>query len=250
MQNSLNYFKKALQIKRIVSFMIDDLVTSRYILLLSLVFALVALLAYMVLLRYVARWMIWSSLILCVIVFALAATFCFAAQIHLKNAVYNKNNTLNDLTEISITFNANKSDHDGIHVVSSVDFDRDKLSTIERFDTAMILLEDFAPMSKVWLILGIVCCCICVILMICICCLYERISLAASNRELLYFFSKKIINRLFFFWKGLIEEASKAICFALTIFIWPVITFILNITFIILGILVLAYYSTLVNTNI
>jgi hypothetical protein len=45
---------------------------------------------------------------------------------------------------------------------------------------------------------------------------------------------------------ALIEEASKAICYALTTLIWPIITFILNISFVILGILVIAYYSTLV----
>ena len=45
---------------------------------------------------------------------------------------------------------------------------------------------------------------------------------------------------------ALIEEASKAICYALTTLIWPIITFLLNISFVILGILVLVYYSTLV----
>ena len=45
---------------------------------------------------------------------------------------------------------------------------------------------------------------------------------------------------------ALIEEASIAICYALTTLIWPIITFILNISFVILGILVIAYYSTLV----
>lgn len=54
------------------------------------------------------------------------------------------------------------------------------------------------------------------------------------------------IKSYFVFLIALIEEASKAICYALTILIWPIITFILNISFVILGILVVAYYSTLV----
>lgn len=45
---------------------------------------------------------------------------------------------------------------------------------------------------------------------------------------------------------ALIQEASKAICYALTTLLWPIVTFILNLGFIILGILVLAHYSTLV----
>ncbi len=45
---------------------------------------------------------------------------------------------------------------------------------------------------------------------------------------------------------ALIEEASKAICHALTTLILPIVTFLLNIGFVILGILVIAHYSTLV----
>ena len=45
---------------------------------------------------------------------------------------------------------------------------------------------------------------------------------------------------------ALIEEASRAICHALTILIWPVITFLVNIAIVILAVLVMAYYSTLV----
>jgi hypothetical protein len=104
----------------------------------------------------------------------------------------------------------------------------------------MILLDDFAPMSIVWLILGIICCIICSILIICICCLWERILLAAGMKF------KFVIELFKIIFLALIEEASKAICYTLITLIWPIITFILNISFVILGILVLAYYSTLV----
>src|ERR1700727_2664062 len=110
MQTSLEYFKKALQIKRILSYMIEDLIQSRYILLLSLFFAMIILLIYMFLLRYIARWIIWISLILCIIVFTLAATFCFTARIRIKklsNNNNNNNNILSDLDEMNITFNPN-----------------------------------------------------------------------------------------------------------------------------------------------
>jgi hypothetical protein len=104
----------------------------------------------------------------------------------------------------------------------------------------MILLEGFISMNIVWLILGIVCCVICGILMICICCLWKRIALAAGMK---FKFIRQSFKVIFL---ALIEEASKAICYALTTLIWSIITFILNISFIILGILVLAHYSTLV----
>ncbi|CAF0825900.1 unnamed protein product [Rotaria sordida] len=59
----------------------------------------------------------------------------------------------------------------------------------------MILLDEFAPISIIWLLLRI-----------------ERIVLASA----------------------LIEEANKAISYALTTLIWPILTFILNICFIIM----------------
>ncbi|CAF1136138.1 unnamed protein product [Adineta steineri] len=213
MQNSLEYFKKALQIKRVLSYMFEDLIESRYVLLLSLLFAMIILLIYMFLLRYLAQWIIWLSLILCIIVFALAASFCFVARIRMEKYSTN-NNALFDLDEMNITLNINNFD------INNTDT---KISAVEKFDTAMNLLDEFVPMSVIWLIIGIICCVVCAILMICTCCLCERIRLAAA----------------------LIEEASKAICYALTILIWPIITFILNIGFVILGILVLAHYSTL-----
>ena len=48
---------------------------------------------------------------------------------------------------------------------------------------------------------------------------------------------------------ALIEEASKGLCHALSILILPIITFLLNIGFVLLGILALASYSTLVNDH-
>ena len=54
MRSSLEYLKKALQIKRLLSYMIEDLIQSRYILLLSLLFAMIILIIYMFLLRYLA----------------------------------------------------------------------------------------------------------------------------------------------------------------------------------------------------
>ncbi len=217
--------------------MIEDLIRSRYILLISLLFAMIILLIYMFLLRYLASWIIWLSLILCIIVFTLAASFCFLARNRIKNSWNNNNNTLSNLDEINITFNANVLDND---IITSTDLISKKSITFEKFDTTMVLLESFAPMSIVWLILGIICCVICSILMICICCLWKRIALAAGMKFKLIRQSFKVI------YLALIEEASKAICYALTTLIWPIITFILNISFIILGILVLAHYSTLV----
>ena len=151
--------------------MIEDLIQSRYILCLSLLFAMVILVIYMFLLRYLARWIIWISLLLCIIVFAFAASFCFTARIRLKR--FSNDNTSSDLGEMKITFNANVSHVD---IITHTD-----LSPSEQFDTAMNLLDDFAPMSIVWLVLGIICCVVCAILMICICCLCERISLAAGK---------------------------------------------------------------------
>jgi beta-lactamase regulating signal transducer with metallopeptidase domain len=179
MQSSLEYFKKALQIKRLLSYMIDDLIRSRYILLLSLLFAMIILLIYMFLLRYLARWMIWLSILLCILVFALAAMFCFVARNRMKK-YSNNNNLLLDLDEMNITFNANEFDNDQMNATST-NLITKKPSAVDKFDTAMILLDDFAPMSVIWLILGIVCCVICGILMICTCCLCERIMLAAGR---------------------------------------------------------------------
>jgi len=218
--------------------MIEDLIQSRYILLISLLFAMIILLIYMFLLRYLASWIIWLSLILCIIVFTLAASFCFLARNRIKNSLNNNNNnTLSNLDEINITFNANGWDND---IITSTDLINKKSIRFEKFDTTMVLLESFAPMSTVWLILGIICCVICSILMICICCLWKRIALAAGMKYKFIRQSFKVI------YLALIEEASKAICYALTTLIWPIITFILNISFVILGILVLAHYSTLV----
>jgi hypothetical protein len=158
--------------------MIEDLIQSRYILFLSLLFAMIILLIYMFLLRYLARWMIWISLLLCLIVFILAATFCFTAQIRIKKSL--TSHTLSDLDEMNVTFNLNELDNDQFGITTNLDLNKKK--SLEKFDTAMILLDSFAPMNIIWLILGIVCCVICGILMICICCLYERISLAAGMK--------------------------------------------------------------------
>jgi ABC-type multidrug transport system fused ATPase/permease subunit len=181
MQNSLEYFKKALQIKRLLSYMVEDFIRSRYVLLLSLLFAMITLLIYMFLLRYFARWIIWLSLILCIIVFALAASFCFTARSRIIKYSKNNNNTLPDLDEMNITFNANAFDTNQTEMITITDLTNKKISTLEKFDTAMFLLDEFAPMSIVWLILGITCCVICCIIMICTCCLCERLSLASGK---------------------------------------------------------------------
>jgi uncharacterized membrane protein len=180
MQTSLEYFKRALQIKRLLSYMIEDLIRSRYTLLLSLLFAMIILLIYMFLLRYLARWIIWLSIILCIIVFVLAAVFCFTARNRMKE-YSNNNNVLPDLNEMNITFNPNEFDNDQTGEVATQSLIDKNIPGVEKFDTAMILLDEFAPMSVVWLILGIVCCVICVIIMICTCCLCERILLAAGR---------------------------------------------------------------------
>lgn len=158
--------------------MIEDLIQSRYILILSLVFAIIILVIYMFLLRYIARWIIWLTLILCIIVFGVAASFCFLARNRIKNSMNNQ--TLSNLDEMNITFNIDQLDDDNIDIITSTNLNNKKIISLEKFDTAMILLEDFAPMNIVWLILGIICCIICAILIICICCLWERISLAAG----------------------------------------------------------------------
>ena len=176
MQNSLEYFKKVLQIKRLLSYMVEDLIQSRYVLLLSLLFAVIILLIYMFLLRYLARWMIWLSLLLCLIVFALAASFCFVARNRIKK-YSNQNHLLPDLDEMNIIFNTNGSNNNPTGIIT-----KNRTLTFDKVETAMILLDEFAPMSVIWLILGIACCVACVILLICICCLWERISLAAGKQ--------------------------------------------------------------------
>lgn len=170
MQTSLEYFKKLLQIKRLLSYMFEDLVHSRYILLLSMAFALAILLVYMLLLRYIARLVIWLSLILCIVVFALAAAFCFTARARVTKHARQRhaNSNLINLPEMNVVFDVNQST-----VVTS--------TAVDKFDTAMILLDEFAPMSVVWLVLGIACCTICAVLMICTCCLRDRIRLAAGR---------------------------------------------------------------------
>ena len=180
MQKSLEYFKKALQIKRLLSFMMDDLVRSRYVLLLSLLVAMVILVAYMLLLRYLARWMIWISLLSCIAVFALAAVFSFTARARLKT-YDSHNNTLPDLHEMNFTFNLNDSSREEINSTAHAAATNGKGSAIEKFDTAMILLDQFAPMSVVWLVLGIFCCIVCAVLITCLCCLCDRLSLAAGR---------------------------------------------------------------------
>ena len=174
---SLEYFKKAFQIKRLLSFMIDDFIRSRFILLLSLLFAMLILVVYMILLRYFARLIIWLSLFLCIAVFALAAVFSFTARARMKVSA-SENSTVPDLHEMNITFDANEFNQD----TSTVGSSHNKLTeSLEKFDTAMILLNEFAPMSVIWLVVGIVCCVICALLMVCTCCLCERIRLAAGN---------------------------------------------------------------------
>jgi Ca2+/Na+ antiporter len=246
MQTSLEYFKKVLQVKRLLSYMFEDLVRSRYILLLSLAVSLVILVIYMFLLRYLARWMIWLSLILCIVVFALAASFCFTARARMNKHPNNhsRNNTFLDLAEMNITFDVNQPNSDQSATTISTDGQNPRDSAVNKFDTAMILLDEFAPMSVVWLVLGIVCCTICGILMICTCCLGERIYLAAGkSRHFELAFDQMMFET------ALIEEASKAICHASTTLLWPVVTFVLNIGFMMLGILVLAHYSTLVTRS-
>ncbi|CAF2068804.1 unnamed protein product [Rotaria magnacalcarata] len=179
----------------------------------------------MILLRYFARWIIWLSLILCNIVFALAANFCFVARIRMQkyfNDSTDKDNNTNLLNtnEMNITYDINELDTNDIKLITrTISINKTQFS-LENFDTAMILLDQFAPVSIIWL-LGILCCVMCVILLTCTCCLYERIVLAAA----------------------LIEEACKAISYALTILILPMITFFLNICCVILGILGRAIYQ-------
>lgn len=188
MEDSLVYVKKALQIKQLLSYMLEDLIQSRSILLLSFLFALILLVIYMFLLRYLARWMIWISLLLCITVFALATTFCFTAWFRLEKPALKSSNPIStDLQEINITFDRDHLDDDQILNAIHIDGEDQLSSTVDKFGTAMILLEDFAPMRVIWLIFGILCCIICVVLMICVCCLCERISLAASRIISLHF---------------------------------------------------------------
>ena len=189
MEDSLTYLKKALQIKRLLSYILEDLIQSRSILLLSFLFALILLVIYMFLLRYLARWMIWISLLLCITVFALATTFCFNAWFRLEKPLKNDNPMSSDLQQINITFDTNDLDRDQSDSAIHIDEEDQTSSTLEKFDKAMVLLEDFAPMRVIWLTFGILCCIICVVLMICVCCLCERISLAASRTFLWIFFS-------------------------------------------------------------
>ena len=160
--------------------MLEDFIQSRFVLLLAFLFALIMLVIYMFLLRYIARWMIWISLILCITVFALATTFCFTAWFRLDRSLKYENELAMDLQEMNVTLHADETDPEQIDVTTEFDSENEKSSMVENFGTAMVLLENFAPMRVVWLTFGILCCIICVALIVCVCCLCERISLAAS----------------------------------------------------------------------
>lgn len=169
--------------------MIEDLIQSRYILLLSLVFSMILLIIYMILLRYFAQWIIWASLILCIIAFGLAASFCFVARARMQKYSqnnrnnYDNNTKLPDINEINITFNESVLDvNETNKITSTTILNRQKIK-LENYDKAMILLDEFAPISIIWLVLGIACCTICFILIICTCCLWERILLAAGRNN-------------------------------------------------------------------
>ena len=137
------------------------------------------LLIYMFLLRYLAQWVIWLSLILCIITFALASGFCFTARNRIQK--YLNTNQLPNLDEMNVTFNTNVSENNYASILTSTDLKNEKILTFEKFDAARTLLDEFAPMSLVWLILGIFCCIICGILLIWTCCLWARISLATGR---------------------------------------------------------------------
>ncbi|CAF1384886.1 unnamed protein product [Rotaria magnacalcarata] len=104
----------------------------------------------MILLRYFARWIIWLSLILCNIVFALAANFCFVARIRMQkyfNDSTDKDNNTNLLNtnEMNITYDINELDTNDIKLITrTISINKTQFS-LENFDTAMILLDQFAP---------------------------------------------------------------------------------------------------------
>ncbi|CAF4323212.1 unnamed protein product, partial [Rotaria magnacalcarata] len=91
----------------------------------------------------------------------------------------NNTNLLNT-NEMNITYDINELDTNDIKLITrTISINKTQVS-LENFDTAMILLDQFAPISIIWLLLGILCCVMCVILLTCTCCLYERIVLAAG----------------------------------------------------------------------
>ncbi|CAF3017602.1 unnamed protein product [Rotaria sp. Silwood2] len=97
---------------------------------------------------------------------------------------YLNNNRLLDLNEINITSNENELDNNPSSIIIRADLTNKKKLICEKFDITMLLLDEFAPINIIWLLLAIIC--------------------------------------------SLIEEASKAISYALTTLIWSIITFILN----------------------
>lgn len=154
--------------------MVEDLIRSRYILLLSFGFSMIILLVYMSLLRYLGRWIIWSSILMCVIVSVFAAGFCFMARMRIQK--YSNGNKLADFKEMNVTFDQNEFDQE----IISTDLTTQRTFTLEKLDTATILLDEFASMNFVWLTLGIICCILCSIFIVCTLCLWDRILLAAG----------------------------------------------------------------------
>lgn len=192
-QTSLKYFEKALQLKRILSFMIEDLIKSRFILILSLIVAIVLLIIYMVLLRYIARLIIWCSIVLCVVSLIVAAVFCFLARARVETMT-KSDDSINDIPEMNVTFNLDYT------LADSKIYDTENgtvLLNTNGFDTANILLNQFAPMSIIWLILGVACSVLSIILMICTCCLYDRLTLATGKKNKLKLFLDKILFSFF-----------------------------------------------------
>jgi ABC-type nickel/cobalt efflux system permease component RcnA len=177
---SLFYFKKSLQIQRVISFMIDDFIRSRFILCLSFAIGMMFLIVYIVLLRYLTRWIIWLSLISFMIVFALAAVFCFTARQRLNSSV-NVNRTLPYLLEVNATMDIDEFKHNRTH--SDIDPMNEHVSSWKRFDNAVILLDQFVSMNLVWLILGILSCAIWLVLILFTVCLCSRLQLAAGKHE-------------------------------------------------------------------
>lgn len=155
--------------------MIDDLIRSRYVLLLSLLASVIILVIYMISMRYVARYMIWILIIFCIVAFASAACLCFLARARMVR-ILNRNQNIPDLEEMNITFDGNMTE-----LMSQSNWEQTLNNPMQKLDTAMILLDEFTSMSTIWLVLGIICSLVCVLLLIVVLCLSSRINLAAGK---------------------------------------------------------------------
>ena len=105
------------------------------------------------------------------------------------------NSSIPDLHEMNITFDENEFNVNPARSIDETLLTNHIHSAIDQFDSTMLIFNEFAPMSTVWLVLGLVCCVLCALLMICTCCLCDRLRLAAGKKPSLIRFVASTFGR-------------------------------------------------------